>query len=442
MTGIGTSALWILSTFIAVDPALFEPPVNLSELNTSCRDKGPFLSCDGLTLYFHSDRSTCDGTVADVWFAARPSLGAPFGEAQLLLVNGADPSVTCDELTLFFIREVNGPFGRNLDLFTASRPSRSASFGVATPIVDINSPYDELGPRLTHDGLSMYFATNRPGSIGQSDIWISQRATPQSPFQPSVSVTELNTSSAETNAAPTHDNLTLYFGSDRAGGTGGADIYRATRASTANPWGSVTNLTSLNSALIDKSPAVSGDGLAIVFRSTRGGGSGSSDLYQARDARSGTVGSGFEVVTDVLFVNGSIGGPTRTINIPVRSPLNISLNSSPFGPPAPHYALIASRVPLPGSVFDLPGDVGALPFPLPAAGNNQTITVFNNFEDGWRTLLREGRFPANPAPGTLMNRPQGLAAPRLFTIQAVLDDSGSRSPAAKSTSNAITVIIN
>lgn len=43
----------------------------------------------------------------------------------------------------------------------------------------VNSPFSELGPAISKDGLSLYFASNRPGGSGAFDIWVSQpRSTP------------------------------------------------------------------------------------------------------------------------------------------------------------------------------------------------------------------------------------------------------------------------
>ena len=40
----------------------------------------------------------------------------------------------------------------------------------------INLPdYNEMTPYLAPDGETMYFSSNRPGGIGDNDIWISHR---------------------------------------------------------------------------------------------------------------------------------------------------------------------------------------------------------------------------------------------------------------------------
>jgi len=40
----------------------------------------------------------------------------------------------------------------------------------------INTTFNEQGPTLSNDELSLYFGSDRPGGIGGFDIWVSQRA--------------------------------------------------------------------------------------------------------------------------------------------------------------------------------------------------------------------------------------------------------------------------
>ena len=41
----------------------------------------------------------------------------------------------------------------------------------------VNSAAGEAGPALSGDGLSLYFASDRQGPVGNTDIWVSQRPT-------------------------------------------------------------------------------------------------------------------------------------------------------------------------------------------------------------------------------------------------------------------------
>jgi Tol biopolymer transport system component len=77
----------------------------------------------------------------------------------------------------------------------------------------------------------------------------------------------------------TADQLKICFTSDRAGGSGGMDIWCATRASTSDLFGTPVNLSAINSSGYDAAPGLNSDGSEIFFSSQRGGQAG--NLYRA-----------------------------------------------------------------------------------------------------------------------------------------------------------------
>jgi WD40 repeat protein len=434
-SGLGSSAL-------ASEPALFERPVAVHALNSSCRDKGPCFTCDGLGVYFHSDRRACND-FPDVWVARRPSLASPFGAPALVLLNGGDPCVSCDERTMVLVRQVSGPRGLNLDLFRSTRESTTDPWGEPTPVAELNTDYDELGPKIANDGLSIVFVSDRPGTLGNLDLWMAERDTKSEPFKPPVNLSELNSPSTETNAAITEDGLAIYFASNRPGGQGEADLYRATRSVPYGPFDAPKNLDDLNSPRTDKAPTVTADGLTLLFRSDRDGGEGLSDIYQARDARSGVVGLGRGARTDVLVVNGTVGGTDRRVFARPGAPITVSLAALPFGPPAANYALVGYFARLPGAAFELPGDAGAVAFPAPFAqggsADGNTVTLCNGLGGRFGAVFGAGTFPAPPGPGAILQLPLGLPAGSDLTLQAIVRDDGARSSRHVSATNAVTL---
>ena len=64
----------------------------------------------------------------------------------------------------------------------------------------------------------------------------------------------------------TADRLELYFSSNRSGGE---DIWRSTRVSVDEPWGTPSLVNELNGEFIDATPGIAPDGLTIWFESTR-----------------------------------------------------------------------------------------------------------------------------------------------------------------------------
>jgi hypothetical protein len=94
----------------------------------------------------------------------------------------------------------------------------------------VNSAFQENYPSISPDGLAMYFDSNRPGGFGNTDIWVSRRATISSPWGPAINVAPLNSVAMEKGFFVfSPDGRTIYFASARAGGFGGLDIYVANR---------------------------------------------------------------------------------------------------------------------------------------------------------------------------------------------------------------------
>jgi hypothetical protein len=83
------------------------------------------------------------------------------------------------------------------------------------------------------------------------------------------------------------DGLSFYMATDRPGGQGGIDIWRATRSSTSAPWGAPVNLgVPINSSADDFCPTPVSDG-RLFFVSARPGGCGGPDLYVSSPAPGG-----------------------------------------------------------------------------------------------------------------------------------------------------------
>src|SRR5690348_4943671 len=56
----------------------------------------------------------------------------------------------------------------------------------------VNTASDDQRPALSKDGLSLIFASNRPGGAGGTDLWVSQRDSLDSPWEKPQNVTALN----------------------------------------------------------------------------------------------------------------------------------------------------------------------------------------------------------------------------------------------------------
>lgn len=122
-------------------------------------------------------------------------------------------------------------------------------FGFDTPQwskaqpVSVNTPSGEGCPIESPDGLSLFFASNRPGGVGANtlnDIWVADRDSLTSPWKEPKNIGEpINTEAAD--FCPTPVGRSLFFVSERAttpqGETpcGGGDMY-LTRQSPTGGW--------------------------------------------------------------------------------------------------------------------------------------------------------------------------------------------------------------
>lgn len=80
----------------------------------------------------------------------------------------------------------------------------------------------------------------------------------------------------------TADGKQLYFSSERGGGFGGKDIYRATLLPDST-WGNVVNLgDSINTALDDDAPFIHPDGVTLFYSSQGKNSMGGYDIFQSR----------------------------------------------------------------------------------------------------------------------------------------------------------------
>src|SRR5262245_27501717 len=140
------------------------------------RDNAPFISPDGMRLFFSSSRSV-DGESAkndlDIWFVEKTANG--WGEPQNLgsPVNTAEqetsPSVAADG-TLYFASNRVGARG-GADIYR----SRLVGGKYAEPenLEAINTADYDSNPCVDSRGERLFFASSRSGGAGAMDIYVS-----------------------------------------------------------------------------------------------------------------------------------------------------------------------------------------------------------------------------------------------------------------------------
>ena len=256
-------------------------PGSSADVNTGSLDGCPIQSPDGLSLYMASNRAGGLGNI-DIWVAQRPSTAVGFGTPVNL---GAPINSSADDFCptpvrgkgLFFVSSRAGGCGAADIYFARLNPAH----GWGTPRhlgCAVNSTAGEASPSyLEEDGHgALYFSSNRSGV---SNIYRSVENSDGS-FAAPAAVAELNTAFEDARPNVRKDGLEIVFDSTRPGGSGGPDLYAATRGSVNETWSAPVNLgPAINSAAPDTRASLSWDGRTLLFGSGRAGGEGSTDIY-------------------------------------------------------------------------------------------------------------------------------------------------------------------
>ncbi len=148
-------------------------PENLGpNVNEDATDGTPFVTADGGRLYFSSNRyffgiSVCewegDGWGEEVWLG------------EVVNATGAEhyPCLTADGRTLYFSRWITSSIRR---IYVSYWTGTEWGTPIELP-PQINYPtVSTRAPWVTPDGSKLYFvAYQRPGGLGNGDIWVSER---------------------------------------------------------------------------------------------------------------------------------------------------------------------------------------------------------------------------------------------------------------------------
>lgn len=273
----------------AIADFTFGEPENMGPiLNTSSRDEEPGISLDGLSIYFCSQRPGGFGGY-DMYVTTRTTLQDEWGPPVNLgpTVNSSNDDfsedISADGLELYF--GSNRPGSSNYDIWVTNRATTQDEWTTPTNLgPNINSSSMEGCPAISDDGLELYFWSNRSGSIGGYDIWVSRRDTRQDEWGPAVNVSSpINSSSTELCTDVTSDGLRLIFVSARPGSYGGdiGDLWMSRHSAIGENWEIPINLgAKVNTSADENGPCISSDGSMLYYSSNRPGGSGNADMWQ------------------------------------------------------------------------------------------------------------------------------------------------------------------
>ena len=249
----------------------FGPPIPVSELNTGFGEDDPTLTGNMLEIYFNRGDN--------IYVATRSSLAEPFGEAVLAADicssrEESTPEITDDGLTLFFNSERPGGLGDS-DIYFTTRTSLLDFWAPPIHLPVLSTANDDNSPTPTPDALVLYLVSIRSDGMGSQDIYVASRARRSDSWSAPVLVPNINSRDRDTNPHLSRDGLTLYFTTSR---DGDSDIWRAVRSSPSADFDAPEPVPELNTNDGDADPWISPDGRVIYFSSNR---NGDYDLFMA-----------------------------------------------------------------------------------------------------------------------------------------------------------------
>lgn len=180
----------------------------------------------------------------------------------------------------------------------------------------VNSAAADWRPSLAPDGLSLYFHSNRPGGLGDFDLWVSRRAGPDCPWQAPLNLgAPVNTAGGDGDAEFTPDGRVLFFSSTGHGGAGLGDIFMSRRSdpNEDSGWGEAINLgPDVNTAAHESNPTyvAAEEGGTLYFDRSVGGIPRTSDIYRVSLTRDGWTRGPAVLVSELSLPNIPDAGAT------------------------------------------------------------------------------------------------------------------------------------
>ncbi|MBL7187618.1 MAG: PD40 domain-containing protein [Phycisphaerae bacterium] len=281
---------------------------------------------------------------ADIIFGEPTPIGPPVNKGQ----TEYSASISADGLELYYDAWQSG----KTDLWVTTRVTTDDYWGEAVPLGPaVNSSAMEWTPRISADGLELYFASSRGGQqYSGFNIYVARRQTTNDAWQSAENLgAMINSSNEQTVGSISADGLELYYGTGSSYSTGN-ELRVATRATKDSAW---TETKVLAPTVLGTHPAISPGGLHVVFSSdSLPGGMGGRDLWMMtratmNDDWNAPINLGPPINSQgtehsplishdcsrILFTSGGVGGDVW--QIPILSGCDFSLLSEQAQSPFP-----------------------------------------------------------------------------------------------------------
>jgi outer membrane protein OmpA-like peptidoglycan-associated protein len=252
-------------------------------VNTTLHEYAPIISSDGSMLIFTSNRTDDQKAIRErtnyedifvttkggnTWQAPK-KIGSNVNQKY----NDAAASLSPDGKTLFLYYEEGAG-----DIYISRL--ENGEWGVPKSLnKNINtSMYWETSASMSADGKKLYFASNRPGGIGELDLYVSE-LTASGDWGKAANLGPLINTAENEDAPFIHpDGVTLYFSSDGHPNLGNSDIFVTEFKS--GKWQKPENLGwPINTWEYDGFFTISADKKKGYYSTMKEGGLGETDIY-------------------------------------------------------------------------------------------------------------------------------------------------------------------
>ncbi|MEA9411295.1 OmpA family protein, partial [Flavobacterium sp. PL02] len=212
--------------------------------------------------------------------------------------NESTPVFTKDGKTMYFTRNnyLEGKRGKDNQKITLLKLYKAEQIdGKWTNVSELpfnSDQYSTAHPALSNDEKKLYFASDMPGTLGQSDLYSVTINSDKSFGKPENLGKTINTEGRETFSFIANDNQ-LYFASDGRPGLGGLDVYvtkindnNSDKNNNDNTFTTVQNVGApINSKQDDFAFIIDSETQKGYFTSNREGGNGNDDIYKLTQTR-------------------------------------------------------------------------------------------------------------------------------------------------------------
>lgn len=227
-----------------------------------------------------------------MYFVAKPTnaKSTNLGDAVNTVGEEYVPAISADESTLIYTyqgeKSLGGllndqgqtdPYGSyHEDIYMSHK--KDNEFKTAQPLGNINTDANDAAISLSNDGQTLFIYRDNTDDHG--DIYESHLVGEE--YSQPVKIRGLvNSYSWDGHCSLSPDGKILYFSSERGGGYGGKDIYRASLLADST-WGNIVNLgDSVNTTYDDDAPFIHPDGLTLYFSSKGRNSMGGYDVFRS-----------------------------------------------------------------------------------------------------------------------------------------------------------------